>query len=37
MTKQNQSHRLKINNHFDDIINEINMKTESLLEQEAKI
>ena len=36
MTKQNQSHRLKINNHFDDIINEINMKTETLLEEEAK-
>ena len=36
MTKQNQSHRLKVNNHFDDIINEINMKTETLLEEEAK-
>ena len=32
----NQSHRLKVNNHFDDIINEINMKTETLLEEEAK-
>ena len=36
MTKQNQSHRLKIVDHFDDIINQIDIKTETLLEQEAK-
>ena len=37
MTNQNQSHRLKIVDHFDEIINEIDIKTETLLEQEAKL
>ena len=30
MTKQNQSHRLIINDHFDDVINQIDIKTETL-------
>ena len=30
MTKQNQSFRLKIIDHFDDIINQIDIKTETL-------
>ena len=34
MTKQNQNERLKINDHFDDVINQIDIKTETLfLEQ----
>jgi hypothetical protein len=36
MTNQNQSHRLMIIDHFDDVINEIDIKTETLLEEEAK-
>jgi hypothetical protein len=36
MTKQNQNRQLMIIDHFDEIINEIDIKTETLLEQEAK-
>ena len=35
MTKENQSQRLQINDHFDNIINEIDIKTETLLENVA--
>jgi hypothetical protein len=31
MTKQNQNERLKINDRFDDVINQIDIKTETLL------
>jgi hypothetical protein len=34
MTKQNQSHRLIINDHFDDIINQIDIKTETLFQDQ---
>jgi hypothetical protein len=37
MKKQNQSFRLIIVDHFDDLINQIDIKTEILLEQEAKL
>jgi hypothetical protein len=36
MTRQNLNQRLIINDHFDDIINQIDIKTETLLEEEAK-
>ena len=36
MTKQNQNRHLMIIDHFDDVINEIDIKTETLLEEEAK-
>ena len=35
MNKENQSQRLQINDHFDNIINEIDIKTETLLENVA--
>ena len=37
MKKQNQSFRLIIVDHFDEIINQIDIKTETLLEQEANL
>ena len=35
MSKQNQSHRLIINDHFDDVINQIDIKTETLLQDQS--
>ena len=35
MTKQNQNERLKINDHFDDVINQIDIKTETLLQDQS--
>ena len=35
MTKQNQSIRLIIVDHFDDIINQIDIKTETLLQDQS--
>ena len=34
MTKQNQTFRLEIIDHFDDIINQIDIKTETLLQDQ---
>jgi hypothetical protein len=35
MTKENQSERLMLIDHFDDIINQIDIKTETLLQDQS--